>query len=472
MSDSGIDAINSGPLVIRTYLDGSCNNTYLFKKFDVPVDPNYLLITSTNGLLAPSDNTYISSVTVSSLSTFSDQSEFLSCTTLIANRIDANTMVANETTTSSLTTGINTFVGVYGTTLTASTMRVQSFSANNATCSTLLGSTLLTSSLTTSSISTASLYFSVGVVSDLTCNSITASTLSTSASFFGTLSGSTMDTYQLNTLLLTMSTATFQRMTGSTITLSTMVASSMGVGNQQPNYTLDVSGDINFTGTLYKNQTPFTVTIPSANQWTTSGSNLYYTTGNVGIGTTAPAYILDVVGTTQCNAGSVGGTALTITGKVGIGTNAPDSELQVVGAINATTKQFDIPHPLIVDKRLVHSCIEGPRMDLLYRGSVTLQGGIGTVDLNRDSTSSPECAMTAGTFEALTVNPVFYLQNTTSFDRVIGSLSGATLAIQCQNSNSTDVITWMVLAERADKGAIEAPHTNAEGRLITEYSNI
>jgi hypothetical protein len=472
MSGSGLDAINSGPLVIRTYLDGSPNNTYLFQKYDVPVPSNYLLLTSTNGRLAPTDQPYLSSVTVSSLTSFFDQTEYLSCATLTAASIYGNTMSSNLTTASTLTTGTNYFTWISGSTITTSTLVVSSLLANTMVASTMLGSTLNTSSLITSSISTNSLYFTTGIVGDLSCNSVTASTLTTNSSIFGTLSGSTLNTVQLNAPILTLSTATFQQMTGSTMILSTVFTSSMSIGNFQPNYALDVTGDINFTGNLYQNRAPFTVTIPSANQWTTSGSNLYYVTGNVGIGTNAPSYVLDVVGTTQCNSASVGGTALTITGNVGIGTATPNAALQVIGAINATTKNFDIPHPTQPSKRLVHSCIEGPRIDLLYRGSVTLVGGVGVVEINRDSTSSPECAMTPGTFEALTVHPVFYLQNTTSFDRVIGALTGATLTIRCQNPQSTDVIAWMVIAERADEGVKSAAHTNKEGRLITEYSNL
>ena len=67
MSSSGTTAINSGPLIIRTYLDGSGNNTYLMGLNDAPVYSNRILITSSNGLLAPSDNIYISSIVISSI---------------------------------------------------------------------------------------------------------------------------------------------------------------------------------------------------------------------------------------------------------------------------------------------------------------------------------------------------------------------------------------------------------------------
>lgn len=67
MNGSGITPFNSGPLLLRTYQDASPNNTYIVRKYDLPISTNYSLITSTNGQLVPSDSVYVSSMAVSSL---------------------------------------------------------------------------------------------------------------------------------------------------------------------------------------------------------------------------------------------------------------------------------------------------------------------------------------------------------------------------------------------------------------------
>jgi hypothetical protein len=79
--------------------------------------------------------------------------------------------------------------------------------------------------------------------------------------------------------------------------------------------------------------------------------------------------------------------------------------------------------------------------------------------------------MTEGTFEALTRNPVKYLHNNDSFDRVRGSINGNILTIVCENPNSTDSIDWQVISERKDANVVNIPNTTSEGYLITEYMN-
>jgi hypothetical protein len=80
----------------------------------------------------------------------------------------------------------------------------------------------------------------------------------------------------------------------------------VGINKAVPAYTLDVVGDINFTGELYEGGNPFIST-----PWTieTSPDALNYTDGNVGIGAADPAAKLHVTGnahiTTTLNVGGV-----------------------------------------------------------------------------------------------------------------------------------------------------------------------
>ena len=61
---------------------------------------------------------------------------------------------------------------------------------------------------------------------------------------------------------------------------------------------IDISGNINLTGNLYVNDTE----VELAPMWKKIGSNVIYTSGNIGIGTTAPQNSLDVAGTIRCQA--------------------------------------------------------------------------------------------------------------------------------------------------------------------------
>ena len=68
----------------------------------------------------------------------------------------------------------------------------------------------------------------------------------------------------------------------------------VGIGTNAPRFKLDIFGDLNFNGALYQNSNAYV-----SSQWTTSGqnpSNIYYTLGNVGIGITTPTERVHVIG--------------------------------------------------------------------------------------------------------------------------------------------------------------------------------
>jgi hypothetical protein len=144
--------------------------------------------------------------------------------------------------------------------------------------------------------------------------------------------------------------------------------------------------------------------------------------------------------------------------------------LHVQGTFTATTgKGFLIDHPKNpTTKKLFHTAIEAPRLDLLYRGVVKMVDGKGIVNLDKDCVGDPECAMENGTFESLCRDPVYYLQNTSDFDRVLATIEGGTLKIISENPQSESIINWMVVSERKDREAINANITNNSGRVITE----
>lgn len=73
-----------------------------------------------------------------------------------------------------------------------------------------------------------------------------------------------------------------------------IVGSKIGINNTSPTYQLDISGDINFTGQLRQNGDIYVGGASAL--FDTQGDNVYITTGNFGIGTTDPQYSLDVSG--------------------------------------------------------------------------------------------------------------------------------------------------------------------------------
>ncbi len=141
----------------------------------------------------------------------------------------------------------------------------------------------------------------------------------------------------------------------------------------------------------------------------------------------------------------------------------------IADVISKNSGTFDIEHPNIPSKRLIHSFIEGPRCDLIYRGIKKLSNGKCIINLDKDCVMDEECEMSDGTFESLVTNVQIFLQNPVSFDRLKGNVCGNILEIICENSQSEDCINWMVIGERKDKFIKQWKNTNINGYLVTEY---
>ena len=122
-----------------------------------------------------------------------------------------------------------------------------------------------------------------------------------------------------------------------------------------PNYALEVGGDINLTGDLRINGVAQSFGGTGSSVWSTSSSDVYRSSGKVGIGTSSPGYVLDVNGDINMSTGSsfrINGVAQTFGGgsggssvwstsgsdvyrsggKVGIGTSSPSAPLHVTAS--------------------------------------------------------------------------------------------------------------------------------------------
>ncbi|NBX77596.1 MAG: hypothetical protein EBQ92_13675, partial [Proteobacteria bacterium] len=137
----------------------------------------------------------------------------------------------------------------------------------------------------------------------------------------------------------------------------------------------------------------------------------------------------------------------------------------IVGSLSKGSGSFCIDHPLpekTDTHQLVHSFIEGPQADLIYRGKVALVNGRATVNIDQAA------GMTEGTFVVLCRDIQCFTSNESDWDAVRGSVSGNILTIECQNSSSSAVVSWMVIGERQDPHMYDTDWTDENGRVIVE----
>lgn len=135
------------------------------------------------------------------------------------------------------------------------------------------------------------------------------------------------------------------------------------------------------------------------------------------------------------------------------------------GSVSKGSGSFKIDHPLpekTDTHYLVHSFVEGPQADLIYRGRVELVNGTASVNIDLAS------GMTDGTFDVLCRDVQCFTSNETGWTAVRGSVTGNILSIEAQDPTCTDTISWMVVGERKDPHMIDTDWTDENGKVIVE----
>ena len=139
--------------------------------------------------------------------------------------------------------------------------------------------------------------------------------------------------------------------------------------------------------------------------------------------------------------------------------------IAVVGSLSKGSGSFRVDHPLpelTATRQLVHSFIEGPKADLIYRGKVALVDGQATVNIDNAAT------MTEGTFEVLCRDVQCFTTNESDWICVRGKVIGNILTIEAEDTTATSVVSWMVIGERQDPHMMETEWTDGNGRVIVE----
>jgi hypothetical protein len=135
----------------------------------------------------------------------------------------------------------------------------------------------------------------------------------------------------------------------------------------------------------------------------------------------------------------------------------------VYGALSKGSGSFKIDHPLKPETHhLVHSFVEAPQADNIYRGKVELVSGSATVNIDTVA------GMTDGTFAALNREVQCFTSNESGWTPVKGSVSGNVLTITAQDNTCTDTISWLVIGERQDQHMYDTEWTDDTGKVIVE----
>jgi hypothetical protein len=136
-----------------------------------------------------------------------------------------------------------------------------------------------------------------------------------------------------------------------------------------------------------------------------------------------------------------------------------------IGTLSKGSGSFQIDHPLpekTETHHLVHSFVEAPQADNIYRGKVELVAGQATVNIDTIA------GMTEGTFVLLNRDVQCFTTNEAGWTAVRGSVSGNILTVEAQDNTCTDTVSWLVIGERQDQHMYDTDWTDENGKVIVE----
>ena len=139
--------------------------------------------------------------------------------------------------------------------------------------------------------------------------------------------------------------------------------------------------------------------------------------------------------------------------------------LSITGSLSKGSGSFKIDHPLpekTNTHHLVHSFVEAPQANNIYRGKIDLINGTATINIDTIA------GMTEGTFVSLNREIQCFTSNETGWTAVKGSVSGNILTITAQDNTCTDSISWLVIGERKDQHMYDTEWTDENGKVIVE----
>ena len=218
----------------------------------------------------------------------------------------------NSTVTNSVSTNMSSATLNLSTGITSASAQMANLFSTNSTMTNLRSTLSSIGTLRTDlGVMTEGLMTKASISTSLTVPNLLVTTSVSSGAVYATNSTVTNSVVTSNTVGTSIITTSLLAI-GNSNTVGNIFTTggNVGIGTSAPgSYKLHVVGDINYTGSLYQNGAIFN----GSSQWLNNGSNIYFSTGNVGVGTSNPSYKLDV------NAGATTNGNLMMSNTVGGG---------------------------------------------------------------------------------------------------------------------------------------------------------